>query len=97
VRISPGLGLLRLLIDRPLRERESFADVRKDDAHAATDPATLDHLGGRELALAGHKVSEQAQGLALGRLSALRVELDEQDQIGTRSRNAGISGWWTSL
>src|SRR5260221_3501308 len=63
LRIAPGSSrLLRLLVDRPMWQREPLAHLFEDHAHARTNPHLFYHLRRGKLPISGQQIARHAQG-----------------------------------
>jgi transposase len=79
--VSPRRAAGGTLINGPLRQRQPRQDIGEYHAHASTDADPLDLGLRREHAVRPRQVADHAEALLLGRLAALRVQLDQQHEI----------------
>src|SRR5438874_5193476 len=77
LRVAPNLCRLpRRLVDCPLRQRDSLRDIAEHHADTRADADPLDHVGRRELHARRAQIANDAQCLAVARLSLLPIEVD---------------------
>src|SRR5690242_17819671 len=90
LRIAPDVcRLRRSLVDRPLRQREAGGDVAEHHAYAGPDADAAYLIGRRQLAVGSAQIPNDTQRFVRSRFALLRVEVDEQDQIGGMAAEGG--------
>ena len=91
--IAPGrVGLLRLLVDGPVRDRHPLAHLDEDHPHPGPDADPLDHVRRGERPVRGDEVAGDAKRLVLGRPPLLGIEVDEEDHVGDEVAERGLDG-----
>ncbi len=82
LRISPRLiGLFRLGVHRPLRQRQSLNDIVENHPNARPDTDVADHVWSRKDTIRGRQVADDPKRLIFGRLTLLGIEVHQQDHI----------------
>src|SRR5207245_866757 len=83
LRIAPDVGGLRRgFVDRPLRQGKTGRHIAEHHAYPRSDADAAHLVRRRQLAVRSAEVADDAQRFVGGRLTLLRVEIDEQYQIG---------------
>src|SRR5262249_919940 len=69
-----------------------WRDIGEHHAHAGADPYPLDVTLRREHAIRPHPIADHAKPPFLGRLAALRVQFDQQHEIGRERLERRLNG-----
>ena len=93
LRITPRLGRLGCaLVDGPLRQGEPRCDVGKDHTNTRADADAAHHLWRRQRAVRRREVADDAQRLVPAGIAVLRIEVDQQDEIGRVRLEGRLNG-----